>query len=166
MGNAMHLLPVQCDTHRGFGEMKGVLRFEGTRFSLQHQTRDTVLGVLKSRTTESTIPLDRIVEVRYRWFAWWAWRPTFEVLLNDLNDTTGIPGADGTRLRFALRWSDRHAGRNLADALHAALADHRYRRFSAELDQMTSHPAAAPAPESTSVPPRRAAEGGRASQSE
>jgi hypothetical protein len=145
----MHLLPVQCDTHRGFGEMKGVLRFQGTRLSLQHQTRDTVLGVLKSRTTESPIPLERIVEVRYRWFAWWAWRPTFEVLLNDLNDTSGIPGADGTRLRFALRWGDRHSARKLADALDAALADYRYLRFRAEIDQMTSHPAAAAAPEPT-----------------
>jgi hypothetical protein len=162
----MHLLPVQCDTHRGFGEMKGVLRFEGTRLSLQHQTRDTVLGVLKSRTTEATIPLQRIVDVRYRWFAWWAWRPTFELVLDDLNDTSSIPGADGTRLRFKLRWSDRHAARNLAETLHAALADHRYNRFRAELDQMTSHPAAASAPEIPAARARQPAAGGRASESE
>jgi hypothetical protein len=136
----MYSVPVKCDTHGGFGELQGMLLFDGYRLTLQYQTADSMFGVLRSDPKQIEIPLETLVNVRYSGgFCWLA--PNVQLRLSDFSVVAQVPAVEGGRLKLSVRWSDRRDARRLVESLAAVCSERRFATLNAELDRMTaSHP--------------------------
>jgi hypothetical protein len=136
----MYSVPVKCETHGGFGEMQGMLLFDGQRLLLQYQTSDSVFGVLRSTPRQVEFALDSLLDARYG--AGWFWlAPNIQLRLSDFNALAQLPSADGGRLKLSVRWSDRSDARRLIEGLSSLLAERRYALINEQITRMTaSHP--------------------------
>jgi hypothetical protein len=136
----MYAVPVKCETHGGFGEMQGMLRFDGRTLLLQYQTSDSVLGVLRSQPRQVVIALDTLMDLRFR--AGWFWLfPHLEMRLSDFEALAQLPEAKDGRVQLSVRFSDRDDARRLAAAVSSAVSEYRYALLSREIDEMTrGHP--------------------------
>lgn len=143
-------LPIHAETHAGFGEVGGMLSFDGQDLVVEFQTRDSLLGLLKGRAQTLRVPLQAIEDVRSG--RGWFWLlPWFEIALNDFKLLTQLPGADAGRWRARVRFNDRAALRRFANALAFARAQALHARLSADLPSPTM--AAPPMPELPPTPP-------------
>lgn len=142
-------VPIHAETHAGFGEVGGMLSFDGQDLVVEFQTRDALLGLLKGRAQTLRVPLQTIDEVRsgHGWF--WL-LPWFEVALNDFKLLTELPGADAGRWRARVRFKDRAALRRFANAVAFARAQALHARLSVGLPSATVAP---PVPEVPPAPP-------------
>ena len=59
MGSLLRL-PIHAETHAGFGEVGGMLSFDGQDLLVEFQTRDSLLGLLKGRPQTLRVPLHTI----------------------------------------------------------------------------------------------------------
>lgn len=60
-------IPVKlADSFEGFAESKGLLLLKDESILIQYQTKDAILGVVKSGLTEVKIPLSHLVELSYK----------------------------------------------------------------------------------------------------
>ena len=135
-GSAMYSVPVKCETHGGFGEMQGILRFDGQRLVLQYQTSDSMFGVLRSQPKEIDIPLDGVVDARCS--PGWFWLlPRIQLRLSDFTAVAQLPAIEAGRLDLRVRWSDRHDARRLVEYVSAFCTELRYARMNAEISRMT-----------------------------
>lgn len=136
----MYSVPVKCETHGGFGELQGMLLFDGHRLILQYQTADSMFGVLRSGPKQIEIALETLVDARYSaGFCWLA--PNVQLRLSDFSAMAQVPAIDAGRLKLGVRWSDRRDARRLVESLSAVCAERRFASLNAELDRMTaSHP--------------------------
>ncbi len=136
----MYSVPVKCETHGGFGELQGMLLFDGRRLLFQYQTADSMFGVLRSDPKQIDIALETMVDARYSGgFCWLA--PNVQLRLSDFSSMAQVPAMDGGRLKLRVRWSDRRDARRLVESLAAVCSERRFASLNAELDRMTSsHP--------------------------
>jgi hypothetical protein len=136
----MAAVPVRSETHRGWGAMNGLLRFENGMLWLEHQTNDTVFGVLRSRPRQTAVPLEQVVSISNRWsfkFWWKLWvAPVIELQLGNLNVARDIPGAEGGHAQFLVRWQHRRQARALVAEVESVLAEMRYHKLNAEIERM------------------------------
>jgi len=63
-------LPVHAEAYEGFGEVQGMLSFDGNQLRLSFQTADALLGVLKSKPSELLLPLEQLEQLSFGlgWF--------------------------------------------------------------------------------------------------
>lgn len=153
-------LPIHAETHAGFGEVGGMLSFDGQDLVVEFQTRDSLLGLLKGRPQTLRVPLHTIDEVRTG--RGWFWLlPWFEIALNDFRLLTELPGAEAGRWRARVRFKDRVALQRFASAVSFARAQALHARLTADLPPQ-ANPAAVlelpPAPPLTAPPRQRASE--------
>lgn len=136
----MYSVPVKCETHGGFGEMRGMLLFDGQRLVLQYQTADSMFGVLRSEPKQLELALETLLEARYS--AGWFWlAPSVQLRVSDFNAIVQLPAAEAGRLQLRVRWSDRHDARRLIEGLSSLLAERRYALLNEQITRMTtSHP--------------------------
>jgi hypothetical protein len=136
----MYSVPVKCETHGGFGEMQGMLLFDGQRLLLQYQTADSVLGVLRSNPRQVEFALDSLMDARYgAGFFWLA--PNIQLRLSDFNALAQLPSADGGRLQLSVRWADRRDAKRLIEGLSSLLSERRYAMLNEQITRMaSSHP--------------------------
>ena len=136
----MHSVPVNCKTHGGFGELQGMLVFDGRRLLLQYRTADSMFGVLRSEPKQIEIALGTLADARYSaGFLWLA--PTIHLRLSDFTAIAQLPAAEAGRLELRVRSADRRDARRLIESLSMLCAELRYQRLNEELNQMTaSHP--------------------------
>ncbi len=135
-GSAMYSVPVKCETHGGFGEMRGMLHFDGRRLLLQYQTADSVFGLLRSQPREIEFSLDTLVDARYS--AGWFWlRPNIQLRLSDFHTVAQLPSTEAGHVQLSVRWSDRRDARRLIENLAMICAERRYLRLNEEINQMT-----------------------------
>lgn len=60
-------IPIKlADSFEGFAESQGLLSIKDESILIQFQTKDAILGVVKSDLTEVKIPLANLVELSYK----------------------------------------------------------------------------------------------------
>lgn len=136
MGN-MDSVPFSCDAFAGFGEIQGIARVQPEGLLLQYQTRDAVLGLLRSGMKSALVPAQSLVHARYRAGFLWMF-PRIEVRLSDLSAVADIPSTEGGRLVLKVAFGDRADARRLAGLMGGMLAEHRLNHLQSELDRMSS----------------------------
>jgi hypothetical protein len=153
----MDSIPFHSEAFAGFGAIQGIARLDAQGLLLQYQTRDAVLGVLRSGMKSSLLPLNTLVSARYRSGFLWL-MPHLEVRVSDMSAVADIPSTEGGRLKLRVAWSDRSDARKLAHLLGGRLAEQRLQHLQSELDRMGT--AANPGGLSTRAtpPPRSGAE--------
>jgi hypothetical protein len=160
----MEQVSVFCEAWGGFGDLHGVLQFDGESVVLRFQTADAFIGLVRSEAKRLVFPLGEVGEVRYQ--AGWFWlMPAIELSLSDFEALAQLPIKNEGRLRLRVRFADRRQAARLVDSLAQAAANHRFRRLDDELARMTrpqglpppapmaSPSSAPPAPQSGSQPP-------------
>ncbi|MCK7595257.1 hypothetical protein [Pseudomarimonas salicorniae] len=152
----MDSVPFSCDAFGGFGEIQGILRLDADGLLLQYQTRDAVLGVLRTGMKTTLVPLDTLVAAQYRaGFLWLS--PRIEIRVSDLTAVADIPSTEGGRLRLKVAFSDRGDARKLAHMLGGRLAEQRLDRLQGELDKMSVARSTGTSPYSSQAAPQPAA---------
>lgn len=121
-------LPVHAEAYEGFGEVQGMLSFDGTQLRLSFQTADALLGVLKSKPCELLLPLEQLEQVGFG--QGWFWlMPWVELELNDFQTLSQLPAARHGRVRLRVRFADRHRARRFVEELRHARAAHLHARL-------------------------------------
>jgi hypothetical protein len=67
-----HLIPYKIVTSDfSLSESSGILRFENNHIELEYQTRDAVLGLIKSQVKSITLSLSEIQDLKFKkgWFS-------------------------------------------------------------------------------------------------
>lgn len=126
-------LPVHADAYGGFGDIRGLLSFDGRQLRLAWQTSDSVFGVLKSGPQEIDLPLVAIERVSSG-LGWFWSLPYLELEFNDFALAARMPGANSHTARLRVRFRDRRALRRLVDAVNHARAQGTHAALSAELE--------------------------------
>lgn len=144
----MDSVPFSCEAFAGFGEIQGIARAQPDGLLLQYQTRDAVLGVLRSGMKSALVPAQSLVSARYRAGFLWMF-PRIEVRLSDLSAVAEIPSTEGGRLVLKVAFGDRADARRLAEVMGGMLAEHRLNHLQGELDRMS----AAGSPSRHAAPP-------------
>ena len=150
----MDSVPFSCDAFAGFGEIQGIARMQPDGLLLQYQTRDAVLGVLRSGMKSALVPVQTLVSARYgAGFLWLS--PRIEVRVSDLSAVADIPSTEGGRLVLKVAFGDRGDARKLAHLLGGLLAEQRLNHLQSELDRMSSagSPKASAAQRVSAAPP-------------
>ena len=153
-------LPIHAETHAGFGEVGGMLSFDGQDLVVEFQTRDSLLGLLKGKPQTLRVPLHAIEEVRTG--RGWFWLlPWFEIALNDFRLLTELPGAEAGRWRARVRFKDRLALQRFANAVSFARAQALHARLTADLPGQATAASVAPVagiplPQAPPPPPQAA----------
>jgi hypothetical protein len=114
-------LPVRAEAYEGLADVRGMLVFDGRQLRFDFQTRDSILGVLKSDMRQLAVPLAAVAKVRAG--RGWFWlNPYIELELNDFALLNKVPGAHDGSWRLRVRFSDRAELRRFVDAVAFARA--------------------------------------------
>lgn len=140
-------LPVHAEAYEGFGEVQGMLSFDGNQLRLSFQTADALLGVLKSKPSELLLPLEQLEQLSFG-LGWFWLMPWVELELNDFQTLSQLPAARHGRVRLRVQFADRHRARRFVEELRHARAAHLHARLERS---MPEHPAI---PESLSTLPQ------------
>jgi hypothetical protein len=150
----MDSVPFHCEAFAGFGAIQGVARLEPSGLRLQYQTRDAVLGVLRSGMKSTLVPVESLVLATFR-SGFLGLFPKIEVRVSDLTSIADIPSTEGGKLKLRVAFGDRDDARKLAHLLGGLLAEQRLDHLQNELDRMSS--AGSPIQRSASPPPASSA---------
>lgn len=140
-------VPVHADAFQGLAEFSGMLTLDGEVLRLDYQTRDALVGLIKSGARRIDVPLEALGGVRSG--AGWFWlMPWIELSLDDFALAAKLGDQSGNRWRFSVRFSDRKALRELVLALtHRKAESLRLRLERAvqrELDSLPVRPSSLP----------------------
>jgi hypothetical protein len=158
-GTSRMSLSVFADAFEGFGELRGMLHYDGRELRLEFQTADALFGVLRSSPKTLVVSMDKVgaVECGLGWF--WL-MPWIGIELNDFGLLAQVPGMRDGRWRLRVRFKDRQALKRFADALRFARSQAVHAALEAEVasgapQQLVLPPIPPPLPVS---PPRRDSE--------
>lgn len=161
----MDSVPFSCDAFAGFGQIQGIARMQPDGLLLQYQTRDAVLGVLRSAMKSALVPVDTLVSARYgAGFLWLS--PRIEVRVSDLSAVADIPSTEGGRLLLKVAFGDRADARKLSHLLGGLLAEQRLNHLQDELDRMSAAGSPARPAQAPPLAPSPAGRTGQGAQSE
>lgn len=133
---ALDSVAFACDAFGGFGQTHGLASPAADGLRLQYQTRDAMIGLLRSTTRHALVPLEAIVDLRFRYgFLWFS--PRIELRVAELAVLTDIPGAEGSRLVLKVRRADREHARKLVHLIGSLLAERRLDHLQGELERMS-----------------------------
>jgi len=151
----MYSVPVRCDSHHGIGELKGILRYDGVRLTLQYQLADMIYGDFRMLPADLELATDNLVSAEYRaGFLWLA--PSIELRVSDFRAIAALPAAEPGRLRLRVPRADRRDARKLVDGINALCADLRFARLNASIERMTATPPLPTMPQQNSSRPPEA----------
>ncbi len=155
----MYSVPVQADSQHGIGELKGVLRFDGHRLTLQYQLADPILAEFRTAPVELELPADALVNARYRAGFLWL-RPSIELRASDIGTIATLPAEEAGRLRFRVPRGERVDARKIVDGVNAICAEVRFARLNDSINRMTaSTPEVTMQPAPGAAAARRGADG-------
>ena len=97
----------------------GLLRFDGTALLLEFESRDALVGLLKSDLREVRIPIAEInaIDLHKGFFS-----STLDVQTSTLRATRGIPGSSHGRFSLSLSRKDTPAAELLTRAVRASMS--------------------------------------------
>jgi hypothetical protein len=106
MMNPTASLPVSLGhPYGGLAECEGLLRLETLELVLEYQTRDSVLGIVKSGVREARIPRDQIASVTIE-KGWFGTGTKIMIQTTRLKPVGDIPGMTQGRLVFGIASKD------------------------------------------------------------
>ncbi len=110
----------------GWAEASGLLVLDGHALSFQFQTKDAVLGLIRSGVREVRVDLTDVVEARYRRKMLGA--GVLTVRLADMKLASGLPGQESGTVELLIARGHAVAAQDLASSLNLASAEARLRR--------------------------------------
>ena len=111
------------DSYEGFAETTGLLRLDGENLNIQFQTKDAILGVVKSDIKDVTIPMDAIDDVEFKKSLWGG---KITLRLNQLDLINSLSGSIGGEFTFSVARKNRELGSDVARAIRLALSEYEY----------------------------------------
>lgn len=140
------------DEFQGFGETVGLVRRDGNGLCLQWQTRDALVGLLKSELKTGHLALSEVAAIEYHsFFGLW---PRVHISLSDLSAAAGLPGGAEGVIKLGVRWADRRAAANLVQRLQLELGERRFQALQQDIDQLSRvDPRRSPSPDAIRPPP-------------
>jgi hypothetical protein len=137
-------IAVFAEAYEGLGDVHGILSFDGRSLKLSFQTADALFGLLKSKTTELSMPLEAVEQLDFG-LGWFWLMPYVELRLNDFSMLSQVPSAKHGRLKLRVRFADRHLARRFAEKLRFARAEHTHQQIEGSMPY-GSHAAEQPLP--------------------
>ena len=109
-------LAVSTEAWGGFGTLSGMLVLDNGQLTLEYQTADAILGLLRSGVKRIALPLAhlRAIEVRSGFF--WL-MPKLELQFSQISHEIMMGGETAGEIRFSVRFTHRQQMRKFADAL-------------------------------------------------
>jgi hypothetical protein len=153
----MYSVPVRGDSFHNIGELKGILRYDGQRLTLQYQLAHIVHGDFRTAPVDLDLPAEIVVTARYRSGFLWL-KPAIELQVSDIAAVSGLPAEQAGRLYLRVPSSERRDARKIVDGIIAMCAEQRIARLDASLERMTSGYGAtssAPTQNATPAPTRQ-----------
>ncbi|MCZ6852297.1 MAG: hypothetical protein O7G86_00135 [Gammaproteobacteria bacterium] len=108
-------VPFKVDEYEGFATSQGIVFLFEDTIVVQYETKDALIGMVKSGLKEIEIPLDVVEEVT---FNAGLFRNKLTIAVNDMDYCVDVPGGDGNRI--SLRIKKKYAD-NAEDFVQAVL---------------------------------------------
>ncbi|MGO9464461.1 MAG: hypothetical protein ACLQIB_46875 [Isosphaeraceae bacterium] len=113
----MSVVPVALPSHyQGLAESSGLLRDDGGDLVLEYQSKDAVVGILKSGVRQARIPRDMIASVAIE-IGWFGLGTKVVIQTTSMQPIADVPGMDRGRLVLGVARKDRASAERLAAAL-------------------------------------------------
>ena len=93
-------VPFKVDQFEGFATSRGIVFLFEDAIVVQYETKDAVIGIVKSGLKEIEIPLDAVEEVT---FNAGLFRNKLTIVVNDMDYCVDIPGGDGNRISLPIK---------------------------------------------------------------
>ena len=114
-------LAVSTEAWGGFGTLSGLLVLDGGQLTLEYQTSDAILGLLRSDVKRISLPIAHLRTVETRAGFMWL-LPRLELQFSQISHAIMMAGETAGEIRFSVRFAHRHQLRRFADALRHARA--------------------------------------------
>ena len=113
----MSHVPFELDsTYGGLAQTHGLISNEGDRLRLQFQSRDAIVGVIKSGVGQIDIPMADVASVHLE-KSWFGWVQELVVQVTRLDLVQSLPGVIQGRLVLQVARKDRAAAEKFATEL-------------------------------------------------
>ena len=93
-------VPFKVDQFEGLATSRGTVFLFENAIVVQYETKDAVIGIVKSGLKEIEIPLDVVEEVT---FNAGLFRNKLTIVVNDMDYCVDIPGGDGNRISLPIK---------------------------------------------------------------
>jgi hypothetical protein len=122
-------IPFTLPDANDFVEASGLLRFDADGLHLEFQTKDAIIGVIKSDVKSVRLRPDDLRNLVYKksWF-----RHMLIIQAKEFKAIAKVPGAASGEVRLKVRKSDADQARSLCLHVSSALTDARLKRLVEE----------------------------------
>jgi hypothetical protein len=106
----------------GFAESQGILRLDGESLSIEFQTKDKIVGVIKSKIKNIKVPVSNIEEVDFKKSVF---GNTMTIRLSKLSEAENIPQKDLGEIKVSIDKKYIEVALDFVLQLKLEVADHR-----------------------------------------
>lgn len=124
-----YAIPFTCPDANDFVEVSGLLRYDSTGLHLEFQSKDAILGVIKSSVKSVHLRHEDLRGLQYK--RSWFWHHLI-VQAKDMRTIAGVPGAESGQVRLKITKSDVDLAKSLGLHVSSALTDARLKRLVEE----------------------------------
>jgi hypothetical protein len=116
----MTVVPFELEaTYGGLAQTSGLLSSNDAHLSLQFQSRDSIVGVLKSEVNQIKIPLQEVASISLQ-KSWLGLVNEVEIQVSNLQAVAALPGMTQGRLVLSIARRDRDAAATLVSQINGA----------------------------------------------
>jgi len=134
-------LAVNTEAWGGFGTLSGLLILDGGQLTLEYQTADAILGLLRSDVKRIALPLAHLRAIETRAGFFWL-MPKLELHFSQISHAIMMGGDTAGEICFSVRFSHRKQMRQFVDALRHARASFVHAQIEDELAGVVQAPPA------------------------
>lgn len=125
-------IPIKLsDSFEGFAESKGLLLLKNGKVIIQFQTKDAILGMVKSDLKTVEIPLENLIEISYK-------KSIFGnkliLLVDNLSFVEQLPSSDSNEIVLSIARKDIETAIDLVRALKLDQSEKEYRAALKEVE--------------------------------
>ena len=106
-------------TYGGFAQTHGLLSSTAAYLNVQFQSRDALIGAIKSDVNQIKIPLQEVASIGLR-KRWLGLANELEIQVSNMQSVASIPGMTQGRLLLSIARRDRDAAHALISEVHQA----------------------------------------------
>jgi hypothetical protein len=125
--------PVFCipfrisNAYQGFAVVNGLIKTTGDALILQYETKDSLVGMLKSGLREVRIPFKELagIDLKANWF-----RTTLVIRTKDMTPLQDLSSSRPAEVALKLERKDRQSAKGLVTALRLSVAESELRRLN------------------------------------
>ncbi len=134
-------LAVSTEAWGGFGTLSGMLVLDNGQLTLEYQTADAILGLLRSGVKRIALPLVHLRAIEARAGFFWL-MPKLELQFSQISHEIMMGGKTAGEICFGVRFTHRQQMRKFADDLRHARASTLHRQMEDELAGVVQPPPA------------------------